>query len=306
VADDAATYTARPVVGGAFSGLGDLSFDAPGEYDVDYPDVFSPLSGGQTALTYVGGSYSGQGAAIQYASGCRRLLVLGFPFETLRSDQRAGVMAKALDYLDACAGPNTTITTPEDGRAYRVSPVFEGAASGTDLTEVRLRLQRWDDDYWTGSSWSATESWFAANGTASWQYTLLAMVDGSYVLQAKAIAVGGEDTSQAEVSFMLDRVAPAVPTVITPTGGITVTGPIVTLSWTVPADKGSPVHYNLDIDGGIASTDTVPYVVTPSLGPGPHIWQVQAQDAAGNESGWTPEETFVVEVEQVFLPVILR
>jgi N-acetylmuramoyl-L-alanine amidase len=88
VADDAATYTARPVVGGAFSGLGDLSFDAPGEYDVDYPDVFGPLGGAQIALTYVGGSYAGQGAAIQYAAGCRRLLVLGFPFETLWTDQR--------------------------------------------------------------------------------------------------------------------------------------------------------------------------------------------------------------------------
>ncbi|MCJ7550118.1 MAG: hypothetical protein MUQ30_10605, partial [Anaerolineae bacterium] len=303
VADDAATHTARPTAGGAFSGLGDLSFDAPGEYDVDFPDVFSPLGGGQIALTYVGGTHSDQGAAIQYASGCRRLLVLGFPFETLRASQRVGVMTKALEYLDVCSRPGTAITEPEP---YTASPVFRGTASGTDLTEVRLRLQGWDDLYWTGSSWSATESWFTANGTASWQYTLLAMLDGSYVLQAKAIAVGGEDASPAEVSFMLDRVAPAVPTVITPTGGITVTGPIVTLSWTVSVDDGSPVHYSLDIDGNITSTDTVPYVVTPSLGPGPHAWQVQAEDAAGNQSGWTPEETFVVEVEQVFLPVILR
>jgi len=303
VADDAATYTARPVAGGAFSGLGDLSFDAPGEYDVDYPDVFSPLGGGQNALIYVGGTHSGQGAAIQYASGCRRLLVLGFPFETLRAAQRAGAMAKALDYLDACPRPKTTITEPE---AYTASPVFTGTASGTDLTEVRLRLQRWDGFYWTGSSWSATESWFAANGIAAWTYTLLAMTDGSYALQAKAVAVGGEDTSPAEVSFMLDRIEPAVPTIITPTGGITVTGPIVTVSWTVPVDDGSPVHYNLDIDGAIVSTDRLLYVVTPSLGPGPHVWQVQAEDAAGNQSAWTPEETFVVEVAQVFLPVILR
>ncbi len=212
-------------------------------------------------------------------------------------------MAKALDYLDACPRLNTTIVEP---KAYTASPVFMGTASGTDLTEVRLRLQRWDGSYWTGSSWSATESWFTANGVASWQYTLLAMADGSYVLQAKAIAAGMEDASPAEVSFMLDRGAPTVPTAITPTGGTTVTGPIVTLSWTVPVDDGSPVHYGLDIDGTIASTDAVPYIVTPSLGPGPHVWRLRAEDAAGNQSGWTPEETFVVEVEQVFLPVILR
>ena len=305
VADDAATYTARPVAGGVFSGLGDLVFDAPGEYDVDYPDVFSPLGGGQIALTYVGGTHSGQGAAIQYASGCRRLLVLGFPFETLRTDQRVGVMTKALDYLDVCS-INTVITEPEDGHAYATSPAFRGTASGTDLTEVRLQLQRWDGLYWTGSSWSAAGSWFAANGTTSWDYTFTAMADGSYDLQAKAVAVGGEDTGPAEVSFVLDRVAPAVPTVITPTGGITVTGPIVTLSWIVPVDDGSPVHYNLDIDDDIASTYALSYAVTPSLGPGPHVWRIQAEDAAANKSAWSDVQTFVVEVEQVFLPVVLR
>ncbi len=132
------------------------------------------------------------------------------------------------------------------------------------------------------------------------------MADGSFDLQAKAVVVGGEDTSPAEVSFMLDRVAPAVPTVVTPTGGITVTEPIVTLSWTVPVDAGSPVHYNLDIDGDIATTDALSYAITPSLGPGPHLWQVQAEDAAGNKSAWSALQTFVVEVEQVFLPVVLR
>jgi len=215
-------------------------------------------------------------------------------------------MAKALDYLDACVGPNTTITEPEDGHAYAASPAFTGTASGMDLTEVRLQLQRWDDWYWTGSSWSATGSWFAANGIALWDYTFTAMADGNYDLRAKAVAVEGEDTSPAEVSFVLDRVAPAVPTVITPTGGITVTGPIVTLSWAVPVDTGSPVHYNVGIDGDNASTDALSYVIAPSLGPGPHVWQVQAEDAAGNRSAWSALQTFIVDVEQVFLPVILR
>jgi predicted phage tail protein len=212
-------------------------------------------------------------------------------------------MTKALDYLDACVGPNTVITEPT---AYTALPVFRGTASGTDLTEVRLQLQRWDGLYWTGLSWGASESWFAANGTASWDYTLLAMADGSYVLQAKAVAVGGEDTSPADVSFMLDRAAPVVPTVITPTGGITITGPIVTLRWAVPVDAGSPVHYNLDIDGDNASTDALSYAIAPSLAAGPHVWWIQAEDAAGNKSAWSAPQTFVIEVEQVFLPIVLR
>ncbi len=132
VADDAGTYTVQPVAGGALAALSYLHFDAPGEYDADYPDVLAPMSGSQTALTYVDASTSGA-AAIQYAQGCQRLLVLGFPIETLRPAERAQVMPAALTFLDAC-WLDTAITAPAEGAYLNATPTLRGTATGAGLT----------------------------------------------------------------------------------------------------------------------------------------------------------------------------
>ncbi len=147
------------LTGSPFSALGDLHFDAPEEYVVDAPDVFAPLGGAQTALSYVNATMPGA-AAVQYAQGCQRLLVLGFPFETLRAAERGPVMSAAMAYLDGC-NIDTVIDSPEDQGYYRVSPTFSGRASGAGLVRVELQLQRAGDGaYWTGSAWSSAAAWF--------------------------------------------------------------------------------------------------------------------------------------------------
>jgi len=304
VADDADTYSVGATAGGAFDGIGNVSFDAPGEYDVDWPDVFSPL-GGQVAMAYASGPHAGNGAAVQYAAGCRRLLVVGFPFETLRVEQRAGVMAKALEYLDACT-VDTTITQPSDAGAYGGTVSLQGTAVGEGLIEVQLQLRRGDGQYWMGAGWTGSESWFPAVGTASWSYVSLAWPDADYTLRAEAVTSTAEDATPAEVTFTLDRVPPAAPTPIGPSGGITITGPVVSLSWTDVSDGGSDVHYNVEFDGRVDVTVSTPYTVSPSPSPGAHTWRVQAEDAAGHASGWSADQAFGVEVKQVFLPLVLR
>jgi hypothetical protein len=97
VTDDAGTYAVTPAANGVFVGLEPFTFDAPGEYDADMPDVLAPSGGATVALTYTGGT--GGAAAIQYAAGCRRLLVLGFPLEVVRPAARPAVLARALDFL---------------------------------------------------------------------------------------------------------------------------------------------------------------------------------------------------------------
>lgn len=313
LADDAGTYQVRPDPGGAFAGLGDLRFDAADEYLADYPDVFAPLGGAQTAMRYVGGDGDGKAAAVQYADGCRRLLVLGFPFETLRTEMRAGVMAKALAFLAVCAGEptDTAIILPEDGAGYAAISTASGSAVGRDLTAVWLQLARTQAAggqsvaYWTGSGWGATELWFPATGTAAWSYALPVLDEGVYRLAA--YADGPEpDTTPAEVSFWIDRTAPQMPTIVTPTDGITVTGPIVELEWTGPIDAGSSVHFEVDIDGTVAKVTGSPYSVAPALRPGAHRWRLRAVDAAANASAWTAWAYFNVEVAQTFVPVVLR
>ena len=102
IADDAATLSAAPDQGSAFDGLGTVTFDAEDAYLVDYPDVLAPLNGGQTAMSYVGGT--GGVAAVQAAGpgggGRERLIVIGFPFEAINALSRSYLMKAALDYLD--------------------------------------------------------------------------------------------------------------------------------------------------------------------------------------------------------------
>lgn len=99
VSDDAATYNVQGTAGSIFNGLA-FSFDDGSEfYDVNFPDVISPVGGATTAMTYVGGT--GGGAAIQYDSGASTKLVnLGFPFETITTEaSRNAVMERVLDFF---------------------------------------------------------------------------------------------------------------------------------------------------------------------------------------------------------------
>ena len=105
VSDDAATYNVQGSAGSIFNGLA-FSFDDGSEfYDVNFPDVISPLGGATTAMTYVGGT--GGGAAIQYDSGVSTKLVnLGFPFETITTEaNRNAVMERVLDFFNLNVDP---------------------------------------------------------------------------------------------------------------------------------------------------------------------------------------------------------
>ncbi|MGC9520559.1 MAG: N-acetylmuramoyl-L-alanine amidase [Anaerolineae bacterium] len=302
VADNAGTYTAR-TTDGALSGIGDVHFNAPGEYNANSPDVLTPLSGAHTVLTYVGGANHGQGAAIAFADGCRRVLSLGLPIETIRLGERATLVAKAFSFLDACGTIETTIVAPENGRYYNVTPALRGTAQGVDLTAVQLQLQRSDGAYWTTSGWTEDNEWFSANGTEDWFY-FMPLSEGSYSLSAQAVGARTDD-SPATAAFGIDIKAPLAPTVITPTAGVLITGPVVSLLWREPADLGSPLSYDIAVDNTVING----VKVTPYLGSfrrGSHLWRVRTVDAAGNASPWTSWHAFEVFVEEAFLPLVLR
>lgn len=100
VSDDANTYNVVGAAGSIFEGLS-FSFDNGNQfYNVDFPDVISPLGGATTALTYVGGT--GGGAGIQYDSGTGTKVVnVAFPFETITSDTiRNDFLGRVLDFFN--------------------------------------------------------------------------------------------------------------------------------------------------------------------------------------------------------------
>lgn len=310
VGDDAGTYQVAPAPGSLFDGMAPFRFDAPGFYDADYPDQLTPLNGSTAALVYQGGA--GGVAAVQYANGCQRLVYLGFPFETIWPEARPVVMGRMLDFAAICLTPpvNTWITSPENGSAHRVAPAFEGmaeagGAAAVDRVEVQVRRDG-DGKYWTGSGWGA-ETWLLASGTTTWSRALPALTDGLYTLRARAWTTDGySDTTPAEAVFFYDTLSPTATTLITPTGGVTVSAiPSLELRWTPVTDSGSPLAYIVELDGQVVCTTTQTVHTVASLADGPHVWRVQVVDAAGNRSAWATG-SFVVSRYHIWLPLTMR
>ncbi|MGD9099017.1 MAG: hypothetical protein PVF45_00955, partial [Anaerolineae bacterium] len=86
-----------------------------------------------------------------------------------------------------------------------------------------------------------------------------------------------------------------------------------------PEDEGTALAYRLQVAGRVYTTSgviqgssgslNVPQVVyTPTaplfLSSGVYTWRVQAFDAAGNHSPWTPPRTFVIAGHNLYLPVL--
>lgn len=97
-ADTAPGFAATAPNGSIFNGLAAVAFEGGATGDV-YPvrsaDALEPQQGAAVALTY----QDGTAAAIQYSSE-HRVVLLGFPFETIVDEQqRNQVMAKALTFL---------------------------------------------------------------------------------------------------------------------------------------------------------------------------------------------------------------
>lgn len=97
VADSAGTKTATAMSGMFNGGASELPFYTPGTQDVAYPDKLSAGAGATAELAYVGGQ--GGVAAVSY-SGAAKVVVFGFPFETLATtDLRQSVMAGVLAFM---------------------------------------------------------------------------------------------------------------------------------------------------------------------------------------------------------------
>ncbi|MBN1179877.1 MAG: fibronectin type III domain-containing protein [Anaerolineae bacterium] len=202
--DDAGTYTVAPAAGSIFEGLAAFRFDAPDEYDADYPDQLTPFNGATVALAYQGGG--GGSAAVQYADGCQRLVHFGFPFETILPADRPAVMARVLGFLGECTvlPLQTAIAAPENGAFYETPPAVSGTASGgSGVAAVEVSLCRQSDGLcWDGAGWISATTWLSATGTTAWSYTLPALAEGEYTVQARARdAEGYVDPTPAAVSF---------------------------------------------------------------------------------------------------------
>jgi hypothetical protein len=114
VADDADTYQAQGVPGSIFEGIA-LTFDdgSGGAYDVEFPDVISPL-GASAGLNYQGGV--GGTAAVYTDSASGSVVYLGFPFETITTwSARYDVMEGVLKFFDLPVEAPTLVSVCQTG-----------------------------------------------------------------------------------------------------------------------------------------------------------------------------------------------
>ncbi len=138
--------------------------------------------------------------------------------------------------------PDTVVTTPADQSTSAVGPV---ALSGTASDDRGVASVRWsvqhvaNGQYWTGSAWSAAQTWMTTTLTAAgatstgWSATWSPPGAGTYVVQAQAVDTAGNlDDVPASSTFTLtipggDVTAPNA-TLTTPTAGsVLPVGPLV-------------------------------------------------------------------------------
>ena len=302
VADAAQVYAANATASGIFNGLGTINFDdgTHGMYNVDSADVFAPVNGAASALVYNTAS-----AALQYANGCTHLVYSGIPFETIYPRAtRQSMMTRLINYLGACLPAETQITSPLDGAFVNTVPAFTGTADA-NATQVQVSIRRESDStFYNGSSFVAQpEIWLTATNVNPWSYSLPPLIDGAYALRARAMVNGSiGDLTPAAITFTLDTVPPAVPTLITPTNGISLTAVAPVFQWT---GGGNPAGFYLQVDGITTTLNSPALSATKVVTDGDHVWRVRAFDAAGNRSNWSAAGAFRTTSLKAFLPIMM-
>jgi N-acetylmuramoyl-L-alanine amidase len=104
--DGSNTNLANCLSGSIFEGLLQINFQKDfesGIYDTGSPDAFSGLGDGATiAMNY---NDTGYGAAVQYEDFYKKIVVMGFPFETIHGESaRSDVMGRVMGFLNVPCG----------------------------------------------------------------------------------------------------------------------------------------------------------------------------------------------------------
>lgn len=145
-ADNSGAYTTTSAAGGIFASRASATFDNGnnGIYWVKAPDVLTPFGGATPALYYSGG---GNVAALQSegAVGSGRVVIFGFPFETITSTARRNeYMSDILNFLTqppSTNAPALVLTPPQNNTVVVGSnATFTVIASGTAPVSYQWRF----------------------------------------------------------------------------------------------------------------------------------------------------------------------
>ncbi len=173
---------------------------------------------------------------------------------------------------------NLPIDTPDTSapavtfKPFLTDPTGDTVVSGTSSDNVaidrnRLLIRNLDTgQYWNGSTWTDTWSWFAPNGTSNWSYAV-SLTTSNYRVVAWTWDSSNNPGDIASVSYSNlpnDTIAPVVafnPTTTNSTGQTTFSG---TASDNVAIDRNRLLIRNSDTDqywNGSAWTDTWSWII---------------------------------------------
>jgi hypothetical protein len=170
-ADNSGSYTVTTAPGGIFAGRASAGFDNGNNriYWVKTPDVLTPVGNATIALSYSGGA--GGVAAIQYdgAVGSGRVVLFGFPFETITSaPRRAEYLSDILNFLTEPVSTNVppTITVPpQNGHVVvNANATLNAMASGSPPLAFQWRFNDAPIPNATNSSYTRSSAQFFHSG----------------------------------------------------------------------------------------------------------------------------------------------
>ena len=149
-----------------------------------------------------------------------------------------------------------------------------------------------------------------ANSDGSWSFTSPALSDGTHSITVTATdAAGNESVSSDALTVLIDTQPPDAPGGRNPADGTYTNDASPTLSWAVPNDSGGSgiYEYRVEIDGPVTRDHyTTSKSYTPSLGTeGTYTWRLYAIDIAGNDSAWTTNWTFTIDVTDPVISNVL-
>ncbi|GAB4324486.1 MAG: hypothetical protein Kow0059_20120 [Candidatus Sumerlaeia bacterium] len=100
LADDGGSYQATGAAGSILDGIVMNFAPGPDIYDADTPDRIAPINGSLLCASYTAGGSGGAGVQYDGGAGGGRVVMLGFPFETIGdASVRADVMRAVIEFF---------------------------------------------------------------------------------------------------------------------------------------------------------------------------------------------------------------
>lgn len=125
------------------------------------------------------------------------------------------------------------------------------------------------------------------------------LAEGSHTWSLRLFDTAGNITSAAARTVIIDTIAPAAVTAITPANASTTPEGYLTFTWSAGTDAGSGVsRYDLYVDGTLRATNlSTTTNGTFAIHAGAHNWMVRAYDAVGNGANFSFTYTASVVVD---------